>query len=106
MSLLIYLLVLLSMVAGASYLAFSWIQKALQTERFSIYDARGFYMVALVFITFVMTSLAYYWGDIRYEAEADQLSLAILGVLFTLCCSLGGLAVGLVRLKESDSNES
>ena len=105
MAVFVYLLVLLTMVVGASTLAFSWIHKALLKQRLSIYDARGFFMVALVFVTFVMTSLAYYWGDIRFEAEADQLSLAILGVLFTLCCSLGGLAFGLVRLKESDSNE-
>jgi len=104
-SFLVYIAVLIFMVAGATMLAYSWIRAALVNKKLSIYDSRGFYMVALVFITFVLTSLAYYWGDVRFGSEEVGVSRSMIGVLITLCCSLAGLASGLVRLKEDDPIE-
>jgi len=101
----LYLMILAIMTTGATALAYIAIQISLQDKRLSIYDARGFYMVALVFITFLLTSLAYYWGDSRFDTAADGVSQPVVGVLFALCCSLAGLAFGLVRLKEIDPFE-
>ncbi|EAR07524.1 hypothetical protein [Reinekea blandensis] len=99
----IYLLVLLIIAAGATVLAFSVIQSALAEGRVGLYDARGFYLVILVFVTFVLTSLAYFWGEARFEPVPEQLSESLMGVLFALCCCLAGLAYGLIRLKEANS---
>jgi len=100
---LLYLFVLAMMTAGASALALSTIQLAVQSDRFGLYDARGFYLVILVFITFVLTSLAFFWGESRFIPVSEQLSEPLIGVLFTLCCCLAGLAFGLIRLREVDS---
>ena len=99
---LLYLFVLAVMTVGASALAFSTIQIALQNKHFGLYDARGFYLVILVFITFVLTSLAYFWGESRFLPVSERVSEPLIGVLFTLCCCLAGLAFGLIRLRESD----
>jgi len=47
--------------------------------------------------------LAYFWGEARFSPVNAQLSEALIGMLFTLCCCLAGLAFGLVRLKEVNS---
>ncbi|WP_320827464.1 hypothetical protein [Reinekea sp.] len=101
----LYLVILASMSVGTSILAFSGIQLAVRDKRLGVYDARGFYMVALVFITFVLTSVAHYWGDSRFETSTGTVGASVIGVLFTLCCSLAGLGFGLVRLQEEDPFE-
>lgn len=99
----LYVLVLISMTAGAATLCFQFMNNKLALKRISIYDARGFYMVAMVFITFVLTSLAYFWGDIRFSSEIAEVSGAVIGVLVTLLGCLVGLGYGLTKLKEVDS---
>ncbi|ATX78262.1 MULTISPECIES: hypothetical protein [Reinekea] len=101
----VYLLILASMTAGASTLVYTGIQIAIRNKRLGVHDARGFYMVALVFITFVLTSVAHYWGDSRFEASAGSVGFSVIGMLFTLCCSLAGLGFGLVKLQEVDPFE-
>ncbi|MDX1475124.1 MAG: hypothetical protein R3309_13215 [Reinekea sp.] len=99
----LYLTVLALMAIGATGLAFSVIQLAIQEQKFGLYDARGFYLVILVFVTFVLTSLAYFWGESRFSPTDEQLSEPLVGVLFALCCCLAGLAFGLTRLRVVDS---
>jgi hypothetical protein len=99
----LYLLVLIGMVSGATVLAVSLIQNAMQSRGLTLYDARGFYLVILVFITFVLTSLAYFWGEARFLVSEEQLNPSLIGVLITLCCCLAGLGYGLFQLKEVDS---
>lgn len=99
----VYLLILAAMMAGSTVLVYSLIQQSLYKGRLGIYDARGFYLVVLVFITFVMTSLAYFWGDTRFSPVSDSLSEPLMGVMFTLCSCLAGLAFGLIQLKDVDS---
>jgi uncharacterized BrkB/YihY/UPF0761 family membrane protein len=101
----LYLGILASMSAGASRLVFSGIQLAVRNKRLGASDASGFYMVAMVFITVVFAGLAHYWGDNRFETGIDTVGSSLIGVLFTLCCSLAGLGFGLVRLQEADSFE-
>lgn len=95
----LYLLVLAVMTAGASTLVFLGMQSLLRDSKVSVYDARGFHLVAVIFITFLLTSLAFFWGESRFSEDASELSLPIIGVLYTLCCNLIGLAVGSVRLQ-------
>lgn len=99
----IYLLVLSLIAGGAISLAYSLVQNSLQQKRIGLYDARGFYLVLLVFIIFVLTSLAYFWGEARFEPSPEQLSESLIGVLFALLSCLAGLAYGLIRLKEANS---
>jgi hypothetical protein len=101
----LYLLVLIVITAGAVVLAYSVIQLSMQSKKLGVYDARGFYLVLLVFITFVVTSLAYFWGELRFAPVSEVLSEPLIGVLFSLCCCLAGLAFGLIRLKDVDPIE-
>lgn len=101
----LYLLMLTLMVTGSISISFTIIQQALQKGRIGIYDARGFYLVMLVFITFVVTSVAFFWGDMRFAPISDSLSEPLLGVLYSLLCCLTGLAFGLIRLKGVDPIE-
>lgn len=99
----LYVLVLIAMSAGSTSLCFQFMHNKLALQRISIYDARGFYMVAMVFVTFVLTSLAYFWGDTRFDNESVEVSGAVIGVLVTLLGCLVGLGYGLTKLKEVDS---
>ena len=99
----LYLIVLAVIALGATTLIFVFLQTALGERKVTIYDARGFYMIALVFVTFLLTSLAYYWGISRFDIDDGVVSKPILGVLFALCSSLSGLGIGLIRLKEEET---
>lgn len=102
---LLYVLIMLAMTAGATTLCFRFLNNKLALQDITIYDARGFYMVAMVFVTFVLTSLAYFWGDVRFANETTEISGAIIGVLIALLGCLVGLGYGLTKLKEVDSRK-
>lgn len=100
----LYLLTLVVMAAGASALAFLRLQSALWTGRVSVYDARGFFFVIMVFITFALTSLAYFWGESRFNESLEQADLhpAVIGSLINLVCCTTALGAGLFGLKKID----
>jgi hypothetical protein len=101
----LYVFVMIAMSVGATTLSFQFVYNKLALQRITIYDARGFYMVAMVFVTFVLTSLAYFWGDSRFGSISTSVSGSVIGVLVTLIGCLVGLGYGLTKLKEVDSSK-
>lgn len=96
----LYLITLLIMGAGASVLAFIRLRNARQLKGMSLYDARGFYFIAMVFITFLLTSLAYFWGESRFGGVEPELHPISIGILVNLLACLACLGLGLIKLKE------
>jgi RsiW-degrading membrane proteinase PrsW (M82 family) len=57
-------------------------------------------LVAVVILTFAVTSLAYFWGELRFYPVSDVVSESLIGVLIALVSSFVCLAFGLVNLSE------
>lgn len=99
----LYILVLTLIVSGSSVFIFSKIKLKVANQLLTLYDARGFFVVAMLFVIFAATSLAFFWGEMRFaEPQQRQLSFAVFGVLYTLIGCLVGLGIGLTKLKEVD----
>lgn len=96
-----YLGTLTLISSGASIFALTAILSLLQARRLTSYDARGFYLLVIVFSTFFIASLAYFWGEMRFHPVSEVVSESLVGVLFSMSCSLACLAYGLYRLKGS-----
>lgn len=99
----LYLLVLTLIVSGSSVFIFSKMSHKVANRLLTLYDARGFFVVAMIFVIFATTSLAYFWGELRFaDPQPRQFSFAVLGVLYSLIGCLIGLGIGLIKLKEVD----
>ena len=96
-----YLLTLTLISLGANVFVASILQQLLQRRRVSFYDARGYFLLIGVFSTFMVASLAYFWGEMRFPHSPERLSEALVGVFYALGCNLVALLYGFVRLRQS-----
>ncbi|MEJ2073325.1 MAG: hypothetical protein P8X79_07685 [Reinekea sp.] len=97
----IYLLMLALIASGAILFALAMIQSLLELRRVSTYDAHGYFMVVVVFLTFAISSLAYFWGELRFYPGSEVVSESLIGVLLVLACSFVGLAYGFTAIKST-----
>lgn len=97
----IYLLVVTLMFAGATASALFVVESAMRERRLDLYNAQGFYLLALIFLTFILTTLTYFWGETRFSPVSDQLSEPVVGLLYSFCCCAAGLSYGLLQLQRN-----
>ncbi|WP_028672250.1 hypothetical protein [Saccharospirillum impatiens] len=98
----IYLVALALIVAGASTGLFTLLQGRVIQGRLRLYDAKGYWVVSMLTLTFLVTSLAYFWGVSRFAPSLEGgLELeAVVGMLTTVFGCIAGLGVGLVRFSK------
>lgn len=98
----IYIVALALIIGGASAGVILALQALVREGRLPAYDARGYLVVAVLLLTFLVGGLAYFWGVSRFGAprvDADSANGAVLGLLFTVCACIAALGYGLTRLK-------
>ena len=98
----VYLLGLLLINAGGGSAAVLGLQSLVSDGRISAYDAKGYLVVAMLILTFLFSSLAYFWGVSRFgvpDVAAPGINGATVGLLFTACCCMGALGYGLSQLQ-------
>lgn len=95
----IYLVALALIVAGASTGLFTLLYSRVLNGSLRLYDAKGYWVVSMLMLTFLVTSLAYFWGVTRFALNPED-GLApetLVGMLVTVFGCIAGLGVGLVR---------
>lgn len=98
----VYILALALINAGGSAAIVLALQTLVREQRVTPYDAKGYLVVAMLVVTFLAASLAYFWGVSRFgapEPEAAEVNGAVVGMLFTVCACLAGLAYGLASIR-------
>lgn len=96
----VYLLALALMVAGASTIVISTLSNFVGEAVISSYDARGYLVVAMVLVGFLTGGLAFFWGESRFGTVdgAEESLAAVWGLLFTCSGCVAALGFGLARL--------
>jgi hypothetical protein len=94
-----YLLMLTLMSFGANGFVVTIIQQLMIDRRVSFYDARGFFLLLVVFLTFAVSSLAYFWGEVRFSPGSELVSKSLIGVFYALACNLACLLYGFIYLR-------
>lgn len=98
----IYIAALALIITGASAGIILALQALVREGRLAGYDARGYLVVAILLLTFLVGGLAYFWGVSRFgvpRTDAETANGAVLGLLFTVFGCIGALGYGLTRLK-------
>lgn len=98
----VYLLALVLINAGGGSAAVLGLQSLVSEGRVSEYDAKGYLVVVMLILTFLFSSLAYFWGVSRFgvpDINDASINGATLGLLFTACCCMSALAYGLAQLR-------
>jgi uncharacterized membrane protein HdeD (DUF308 family) len=64
-----------------------------------LYDAKGYWVVSMLMLTFLVTSLAYFWGVTRFALTMEDglEPETVIGMLVTVFGCIAGLGVGLVQ---------
>ncbi len=95
----IYLVALALIVAGASTGLFTLLHSRVLRGSLRLYDAKGYWVVCMLMLTFLVASLAYFWGVTRFAlSPGDGLEPeTVIGMLVTVFGCIAGLGVGLVR---------
>lgn len=98
----IYLLALALIVAGAATGLFTLMHSRVLGGSLRLYDAKGYWVVSMLMLTFLVTSLAYFWGVTRFAlSPGDGLEAeTVVGMLVTVFGCIAGLGVGLVRFSK------
>lgn len=96
----VYLLALALMVAGASTIVISTLNNLVGDDIISAYDARGYLVVAMMLVGFLTGGLAFFWGESRFGPVdgAEESLAAVWGLLFTCSGCVAALGLGLARL--------
>lgn len=98
----VYLLVLALINAGGCSGAVLGLQSLVSDGRISAYDGKGYLVVVMLILTFLFSSLAYFWGVSRFgvpDIAAPGINGATLGLLFTACCCMAALGYGLSQMQ-------
>ncbi len=98
----IYLIALTLIVAGASTGLFSLLQGRVRSRSMRLYDAKGYWVVSMLLLTFLVTSLAYFWGVTRFALSLEDglKPETVTGMLVTVFGCIAGMGVGLVRFSK------
>lgn len=98
----IYLVALTLIVVGASTGLFSLLHGRVRSRRMRLYDAKGYWVVSMLLLTFLATSLAYFWGVTRFALSLEDglEPETVTGMLVTVFGCIVGLGVGLVRFSK------
>lgn len=98
----IYIVALGLIISGASSATILGLQTLVRERKISSYDAKGYLVIAVVVLAFLVASLAYFWGISRFGAlgtAEEGAHGAVIGILFTVCGSIGALGYGLTRIR-------
>lgn len=98
----IYLVALTLIVAGASTGLFSLLHGRVLSRSMRLYDAKGYWVVSMLLLTFLVTSLAYFWGVTRFALSLEDglEPETVTGMLVTVFGCIAGMGVGLVRFSK------
>ena len=101
----IYLAALALIIAGASSSLFALLQARARAGGMGLYDAKGYWVVSMLMLTFPVTSLAYFWGVTRFSLTLEDGLEAetVIGMLVTVFGCIAGLGVGLVQFAKTKS---
>ncbi len=101
----IYLVALALIVAGASTGLFTLLHGRLTKGGLRLYDAKGYWVVSMLMLTFLVTSLAYFWGVTRFTLSLEDGLEAetVIGMLATVFGCIAAMGVGLVRFSTLSS---
>lgn len=96
----VYLLALTLMVAGASTIVVSTLSNLVNEDVITAYDARGYLIIAMLLVGFLTGGLAFFWGESRFGAvgETEEAYAAVWGLLYTCSGCVAALGLGLTRL--------
>ncbi|MCH8532084.1 MAG: hypothetical protein LAT65_14635 [Saccharospirillum sp.] len=96
----VYLLALALMVAGASTIVISTLSNLAGEGMISAYDARGYLIIAMMLVGFLTGGLAFFWGESRFGPVdgAEESYAAVWGLLFACSGCVAALGLGLARL--------
>ena len=100
-----YLFVIAVICFSASFCVFNYLQCLCLDGQMSQYDARGFFLVMMIFIAFVVISLSYFWGDLRFYPASKVLRESLVGVMHASFCSLFALGYGISQIKGNPMKE-
>lgn len=98
----IYIVALGLIIAGASAGTILGLQSLVREKGLSGYDARGYLVIAVLVQTFLIASLAYFWGVSRFGAPGTGATGgegAIIGLLFSAFGCIASLGYGLYRIR-------
>ncbi len=96
----IYIASLALMICGASAGVILALQTLLREGRLQAYDAKGYWVVCVLVMGFLVGALAYFWGVSRFGVpEAGAGHEAVVGLLFTVFGFIVALGAGLFRLR-------
>lgn len=98
----VYVVALALIIGGASAGIILALEALVRSGRVRAYDARGYWVVSTLLLTFLVGALAYFWGVSRFgtpRVDADSINGAVIGLLFTVCACIGALGYGLTRLQ-------
>lgn len=98
----IYLVALALIVAGASTGLFTLLHGRLTKGGLRLYDAKGYWVVCMLMLTFLVTSLAYFWGVTRFALSLEDglEPETVIGMLVTVFGCIAAMGVGLVRFSK------
>jgi hypothetical protein len=88
------------MATGATAFFVSRLRSAQELSKIDGFDARGYFIIFMVFVSFLITSLAFFWGEARFGTAQADLHPAYIGVLASLLSCLGCLGTGLFVLQK------
>lgn len=100
----IYLVALALIVAGASTGLFTLLHGRVIKGGLRLYDAKGYWVVIMLMLTFLVTSLAYFWGVTRFTMSLEDglEPETVIGMLATVFGCIAAMGVGLVRFSRVD----
>jgi hypothetical protein len=103
----IYLVALALVIAGASTGFFTLLQGRVRDQRMGLYDAKGYWVVSMLMLTFLVTSLAYFWGVTRFALINSDVGLepeTVIGMLITVFGCIAAMGAGWLRFAKAGTN--
>ncbi|MEX0622310.1 hypothetical protein [Saccharospirillum sp.] len=98
----IYLVALTLIITGASTSLFTLLHGRVSKSGLRLYDAKGYWVISMLMLTFLVASLAYFWGVTRFALNLEDglEPETVIGMLATVFGCITGLGVGLVRFSK------
>lgn len=84
-------------------LAYRFFNNKIKDLEVKLDDGRGYFLVSVILITFLCSSIAYFVGTwLGFDTTIDLQSRLVAAVLFNAVVALLSLIYGLVQFKEGD----
>ena len=99
----VYLTLTMALTLGLCVVAYRFFDKKIRGLGLSLDDGRGYFLISVILITFVCSSIAYFLGIwLGFDANVGLQGRLVAAVLLNAVVALLCLTYGLVRFREGE----